>query len=182
MTPLDELEAAYRAAAADPAFARRARATSRRRSAAGRRRSTARGASRGGARRPIAIYLKREDLLHTGAHKINNTIGQALLDAAHGQARASSPRPAPASTASRRPRRRAHLGLDCVVYMGEEDMRRQHLNVQRMKLLGAEVRGVASGQKTLKDAINEAHARLGDERRATRTTSSARCSARTRSR
>ncbi|MGH9564365.1 MAG: tryptophan synthase subunit beta [Candidatus Angelobacter sp.] len=101
------------------------------------------------------IYLKREDLLHTGAHKINNCIGQALLvqrmkkhrviaetgAGQHGVATATVC---------------ALFGFDCVVYMGVEDMRRQELNVFRMRLLGAEVRGVESGSQTLKDAINEA--------------------------
>jgi tryptophan synthase beta chain len=101
------------------------------------------------------IYLKREDLAHTGAHKINNALGQALLArklrkhrivaetgaGQHGVATATVC---------------ALLGLDCIVYMGSEDMRRQSLNVFRMKLLGAEVRPVESGSKTLKDAINEA--------------------------
>src|SRR5580765_697276 len=105
----------------------------------------------GGAR----IYLKREDLLHTGAHKINNCIGQALLvermrkhrviaetgAGQHGVATATVC---------------ALMGFECVVYMGTEDMRRQELNVFRMRLLGAEVRGVDSGSRTLKDAINEA--------------------------
>jgi tryptophan synthase beta chain len=107
--------------------------------------------SLGGAK----IYLKREDLLHTGAHKINNALGQGLLArrmckqrviaetgaGQHGVATASAC---------------ALLGLDCVIYMGEVDMERQDLNVKRMRLLGAEVRGVSSGSKTLKDAISEA--------------------------
>src|SRR5215467_8729062 len=101
------------------------------------------------------IYLKREDLLHTGAHKINNCLGQALLvermrkhrviaetgAGQHGVATATVC---------------ALFGFDCVVYMGTEDMRRQELNVFRMRMLGAEVRGVSSGSRTLKDAINEA--------------------------
>jgi len=101
------------------------------------------------------IYLKREDLLHTGAHKINNTIGQCLLTKYMGKKRVIAETGAgqhgvATATAS------ALLGLECVVYMGEEDARRQALNVFRMKLLGAEVRIVKSGSKTLKDAINEA--------------------------
>ncbi len=101
------------------------------------------------------IYLKREDLLHTGAHKLNNAIGQALLTKMMGKKRVIAETGAgqhgvATATAC------ALLGLDCVVYMGEEDCRRQHLNVQRMKLLGAEVCPVDSGSKTLKDAINEA--------------------------
>src|SRR3954470_3394823 len=105
----------------------------------------------GGAR----IFLKREDLLHTGAHKINNALGQCLLtrlmekervvaETGAGQHRVATPPAAPA------------LGLCCVFYMGSEDMRRQRLNVDRMRLLGAEVVPVDSGSRTLKDAINEA--------------------------
>ncbi len=101
------------------------------------------------------IYLKREDLLHTGAHKINNTIGQCLLTKHIGKKRVIAETGAgqhgvATATAS------ALLGLECVIYMGEEDARRQALNVFRMKLLGAEVRIVKSGSRTLKDAINEA--------------------------
>jgi tryptophan synthase beta chain len=101
------------------------------------------------------IYLKREDLLHTGAHKINNCIGQALLAQRMGKRRiiaetgAGQHGVATATVC-------ALFGFDCVVYMGAEDMRRQELNVFRMRLLGAEVHGVNSGSKTLKDAINEA--------------------------
>jgi len=101
------------------------------------------------------IYLKREDLLHTGAHKINNCLGQALLAVRMGKKRiiaetgAGQHGVATATVC-------ALFGLDCVVYMGEEDMERQQLNVYRMKMLGAEVRGVSSGSRTLKDAINEA--------------------------
>src|SRR5215813_2494210 len=101
------------------------------------------------------IYLKREDLLHTGAHKINNCLGQALLARRMGKHRiiaetgAGQHGVATATVC-------ALFGLDCVVYMGVEDMRRQELNVFRMRLLGAEVRGVDSGSRTLKDAINEA--------------------------
>jgi len=101
------------------------------------------------------IYLKREDLLHTGAHKINNALGQALLARRMGKHRiiaetgAGQHGVATATVC-------ALFGLECVVYMGEEDMRRQELNVFRMRLLGAEVRGVSSGSATLKDAINEA--------------------------
>jgi tryptophan synthase beta chain len=101
------------------------------------------------------IYLKREDLLHTGAHKINNALGQAMLARRMGKQRiiaetgAGQHGVATATVC-------ALFGLECVVYMGEEDMRRQELNVFRMRLLGAEVRGVASGSATLKDAINEA--------------------------
>jgi tryptophan synthase beta chain len=105
----------------------------------------------GGAR----IYLKREDLNHTGAHKINNCIGQILLARQMGKTRiiaetgAGQHGVATATVCSR-------FGLECVIYMGTEDMRRQELNVFRMRLLGAEVRGVDSGSRTLKDAINEA--------------------------
>ena len=101
------------------------------------------------------IYLKREDLNHTGAHKVNNTIGQALLARRMGKQRiiaetgAGQHGVATATVAAR-------LGLECVVYMGEVDMARQEANVYRMRLLGAEVVGVSSGSKTLKDALNEA--------------------------
>ncbi len=105
----------------------------------------------GGAR----IYLKREDLNHTGAHKINNTLGQALLASRMGKPRVIAETGAgqhgvATATAA------AVFGLECTVYMGAEDIRRQRLNVFRMELLGTEVRSVESGQQTLKDAINEA--------------------------
>jgi tryptophan synthase beta chain len=101
------------------------------------------------------IWLKREDLNHTGAHKINNTLGQALLTMRMGKRRVIAETGAgqhgvATATAC------AHFGLDCVVYMGEEDIRRQAPNVNSMKLLGAEVRGVSSGSRTLRDAVNEA--------------------------
>ena len=105
----------------------------------------------GGAR----IYLKREDLNHTGAHKINNTMGQVLLAQRMGKKRiiaetgAGQHGVATAVACAR-------FGLECVVYMGEEDIRRQKLNVFNMKMMGAEVRGVSSGSRTLRDAINEA--------------------------
>jgi len=105
----------------------------------------------GGAR----IYLKREDLCHTGAHKINNAVGQALLAQRMGKRRiiaetgAGQHGVATATVC-------ALMGLDCVVYMGTEDMRRQELNVFRMRLLGAGVVGVEAGSRTLTDAINEA--------------------------
>ena len=105
----------------------------------------------GGAR----IFLKREDLNHTGAHKINNTVGQALLAERMGKRRviaetgAGQHGVATATVAAR-------FGFDCCVYMGEEDVKRQALNVYRMKLLGAEVVPVSSGSRTLKDAMNEA--------------------------
>lgn len=101
------------------------------------------------------IYLKREDLCHTGAHKINNTIGQVLLAARMGKHRiiaetgAGQHGVATATVC-------AKFGLECIVYMGTEDVERQYLNVQRMRLLGAEVRPVTSGSRTLKDATNEA--------------------------
>jgi len=101
------------------------------------------------------IYLKREDLLHTGAHKINNCLGQALLVERMGKRRVVAETGAGqhgVATATVC----ALLGFECVVYMGSEDMRRQELNVFRMRLLGSEVRGVDAGSRTLKDAINEA--------------------------
>ncbi len=150
---LDELDQAYNEAKADPEF--QARLDLLLRDYAGRptplyfaeRLSEALGGAK--------IYLKREDLLHTGAHKINNCLGQGLLAQRMGKHRiiaetgAGQHGVATATVC-------ALLGMECVVYMGEEDMRRQELNVYRMRLLGAEVRGVNSGSKTLKDAINEA--------------------------
>jgi tryptophan synthase beta chain len=103
----------------------------------------------------IKVYLKREDLAHTGAHKINNALGQGLLAKRMGKRRiiaetgAGQHGVATATVC-------AMLGLECIVYMGEDDIQRQSLNVFRMKLLGAEVRSVTSGSRTLKDAINEA--------------------------
>ena len=150
---LDELDHAYEEAKHDPAF--QARLDSLLRDYAGRPTPlyfAARLTEKlGGAK----IYLKREDLLHTGAHKINNCIGQGLLAERMGKRRiiaetgAGQHGVATATVC-------ALLGMECVVYMGEEDMRRQELNVYRMRLLGAEVRGVSSGSRTLKDAINEA--------------------------
>jgi tryptophan synthase beta chain len=153
MAALEELETAYEQAKRDPIF--RAELDTLLRDYAGRptplyfaHRLTEK---LGGAK----IYLKREDLLHTGAHKINNCLGQGLLAQRMGKRRiiaetgAGQHGVATATVC-------ALLGLECVVYMGEEDMRRQELNVYRMRLLGAEVRGVSSGSKTLKDAINEA--------------------------
>jgi len=153
MAALEELEQAYAEAQADPAF--HTELDSLLHDYAGRP-TPLYFASRlteqlGGAK----IYLKREDLLHTGAHKINNCIGQGLLAKRMGKKRiiaetgAGQHGVATATVC-------ALLGLECVVYMGEEDMRRQELNVYRMRLLGAEVRGVSSGSRTLKDAINEA--------------------------
>jgi tryptophan synthase beta chain len=150
---LDELDHAYLEAQADPDF--HLKLDSLLRDFAGRPTPLYFAArlteSLGGAK----IYLKREDLLHTGAHKINNCLGQALLAVRMGKHRiiaetgAGQHGVATATVC-------ALLGLECIVYMGEEDMRRQELNVYRMRLLGAEVRGVASGSRTLKDAINEA--------------------------
>src|SRR5579872_3232248 len=103
----------------------------------------------------IKVYLKREDLAHTGAHKINNALGQGLLAKRMGKKRiiaetgAGQHGVATATVC-------ALLGMECVIYMGDVDMERQELNVLRMRLLGAEVRGVSSGSKTLKDAISEA--------------------------
>jgi len=153
MAPLEEVEQAYQVARNDPAF--QAELDDLLRNYAGRptplyfaRRLTE---HLGGAR----IYIKREDLLHTGAHKINNTLGQGLLARRMGKRRiiaetgAGQHGVATATVCAR-------LGLDCVVYMGEEDMRRQRLNVFRMRLLGAQVVPVSTGSRTLKDAINEA--------------------------
>ena len=153
MAPLEELERAYAQACADPAFGRELDALLR--NFAGRP-TPLQFAERltehlGGPR----IYLKREDLLHTGAHKINNCLGQALLAVRMGKQRiiaetgAGQHGVATATVAAR-------FGLECVVYMGTEDMERQRLNVSRMRMLGAEVVGVDSGSRTLKDAINEA--------------------------
>jgi tryptophan synthase beta chain len=150
---LDELEHAYRGARADTAF--QAELKRYLREYVGRPsrlyRADALSARLGGAR----IYLKREDLNHTGAHKINNTIGQALLARRMGKRRVVAETGAgqhgvATATAA------ALFGLQCVVYMGEEDVRRQQMNVYRMRLLGAEVREVGSGTRTLKDATNEA--------------------------
>jgi tryptophan synthase beta chain len=109
----------------------------------------------GGAGRDVRVFLKREDLTHTGAHKINNALGQALLAKRMGKRRVVAETGAgqhgvATATAC------ALLGLECRVYMGTEDMRRQALNVVRMQLLGATVHGVDAGSRTLKDAINEA--------------------------
>ncbi len=153
MAPLEELERAYAEARADRAF--QAELDDLLANFAGRP-TPLQFASRltqhlGGAR----IYIKREDLLHTGAHKINNCLGQGLLAVRMGKKRviaetgAGQHGVATATIAAR-------LGLSCTVYMGTEDMERQRLNVFRMKLLGAEVIGVDSGSRTLKDAINEA--------------------------
>jgi tryptophan synthase beta chain len=153
MAALEELEREYEKAKRDPRF--QAELDDLLRNYAGRPTplSFARRLSEklGGAK----IYLKREDLLHTGAHKINNCLGQALLTRRMGKRRVIAETGAGqhgVATATVC----ALFGLECVVYMGTEDMRRQELNVFRMRLLGAEVRGVDSGSRTLKDAINEA--------------------------
>jgi tryptophan synthase beta chain len=153
MAALEELERAYEKARKDPQFQKRLDTLLR--TFAGRptplffaERLTKK---LGGAK----IYLKREDLLHTGAHKINNCLGQGLLVERMGKHRVIAETGAGqhgVATATVC----ALLGFECVVYMGTEDMRRQELNVFRMRLLGAEVRGVSSGSRTLKDAINEA--------------------------
>jgi tryptophan synthase beta chain len=153
MAPLEELEAAYTSAKADPNF--QAELDDLLTNFAGRptplQFASRLTANLGGPR----IYIKREDLLHTGAHKINNCIGQGLLAKRMGKQRviaetgAGQHGVATATVAAR-------LGLVCTVYMGTEDMERQRLNVFRMRLLGAEVIGVDSGSRTLKDAINEA--------------------------
>jgi tryptophan synthase beta chain len=153
MHALEELTAEYQRAKADPAY--QAELTDLHRNYVGRpsplyhaRRLSEQN---GGAQ----IYLKREDLNHTGAHKINNTLGQALLAIRMGKKRiiaetgAGQHGVATATTCAR-------FGLQCVVYMGEEDMRRQRLNVFNMQMMGAEVRGVSSGSRTLRDATNEA--------------------------
>jgi tryptophan synthase beta chain len=153
MVPLFELERAYEVAKSDAQF--QGHFQDLLRNFAGRP-TPLQFASRltehlGGPR----IYLKREDLLHTGAHKINNAIGQGLLAVKMGKPRivaetgAGQHGVASATVA-------AHLGLECVVYMGTEDMARQALNVARMRMLGAQVVGVEAGSRTLKDAINEA--------------------------
>jgi tryptophan synthase beta chain len=156
VAPVEELTAGYLAARADPAF--REEFDRLLRHYVGRptplyetRRLTAEGAGRPGVR----VFLKREDLTHTGAHKINNALGQALLARRMGKRRVVAETGAgqhgvATATAC------ALLGLACRVYMGAEDMRRQALNVVRMRLLGAEVTQVDAGSRTLKDAINEA--------------------------
>ena len=153
MAALEELEREYEKAKRDPRF--KARFNELLKTYAGRPTplSFARRLTQklGGAK----IYLKREDLLHTGAHKINNCLGQGLLVERMGKHRVVAETGAGqhgVATATVC----ALLGFECVVYMGTEDMRRQELNVFRMRLLGTEVRGVSSGSRTLKDAINEA--------------------------
>jgi tryptophan synthase beta chain len=153
MAPVEELEQAYLAARDDPAF--QSELAELLRTYAGRPTplyfAKRLSETLGGAR----LWLKREDLLHTGAHKINNCLGQALVARRMGKRRivaetgAGQHGVATATVC-------ALLGFECVVYMGEEDMRRQRLNVFRMRLLGARVVGVSTGSRTLKDAISEA--------------------------
>lgn len=153
MAPLEELTAAYETARADPGF--QAEFAALLKDYSGRPTPlfhAARLSDRAGGAR---LYLKREDLSHTGSHKINNALGQVLL------ARRMKKRRIIAETGAGQHGVAtatvcALFGLDCVVYMGAEDMRRQRLNVFRMQLLGAEVREVDAGSRTLKDAINEA--------------------------
>jgi tryptophan synthase beta chain len=153
MPALDELEAAYEEAKRDPSFWTEFDSLSHDYSGRPTPLYFAERLTRhcGGAQ----IFLKREDLLHTGAHKMNNALGQGLLARRMRKQRiiaetgAGQHGVAAATTC-------AKLGLDCIVYMGEEDVQRQAINVFRMKLLGAEVRPVSSGTRTLKDAINEA--------------------------
>ena len=149
---LDELVQVYDEAAADPAF--QAELERLLTTYAGRPTPLSE-APRLSQRAGCRVLLKREDLTHTGAHKINNTLGQILLARRMGKQRIIAETGAgqhgvATATAC------AHFGLDCVVYMGEEDMARQHLNVFRMELLGATVVPVSSGTRTLKDATNEA--------------------------
>ena len=149
---LDELDAAFDAAMADPAFV--AELDDLLRNYVGRP-SPLSTAPRLSERVGAPVYLKREDLNHTGAHKINNTVGQALLARRMGKRRiiaetgAGQHGVATATVCAR-------FGLDCVVFMGEEDMQRQQLNVFRMQLMGATVVPVTSGTRTLKDATSEA--------------------------
>jgi len=152
MEPLRELEVAYAAARRDPAF--RDELARLLRDYVGRP-TPLTFAGRLSQRLGCRVWLKREDLCHTGAHKINNALGQALLVKRMGKTRVVAETGAgqhgvASATVC------ALLGLECVVYMGTEDMARQAPNVRRMRLLGAEVRGVSSGSRTLKDAINEA--------------------------
>jgi len=153
MVPLFELEHAYESAQRDPAF--QAQFQDLLKNFAGRPTPLQFAAGLTKQLKGPRVYLKREDLLHTGAHKINNAIGQGLLAVRMGKPRiiaetgAGQHGVASATVA-------AHFGLQCTVYMGTTDMERQALNVARMRLLGAEVVGVDSGSRTLKDAINEA--------------------------
>ena len=151
--PVLELGAAYEDAQRDPAFS--AQLERELREFAGRPTPLLKASRLGQAAKLSRVYLKREDLLHTGAHKINNAIGQALLAKRMGKTRviaetgAGQHGVATATAAAR-------YGLACVIYMGTVDMERQSPNVERMRLLGAEVVPVESGSRTLKDAINEA--------------------------
>jgi len=153
MGPLQELEEAYKSAVKDPEF--NAQLDALLKNYAGRPTPLTRADRLAAHIGKGRIYLKREDLTHTGAHKINNAIGQILLARRMGKTRiiaetgAGQHGVATATVA-------ALFGMECVIYMGTEDMRRQALNVFRMRLLGAEVRGVDAGSCTLKDAINEA--------------------------
>src|SRR5437879_3435404 len=153
MAPIEELEQAYIEARDDPAF--QAELAGLLRNYAGRPTPLYYAKRLSETLAGARIYLKREDLLHTGAHKINNCLGQGLLARRMGKRRiiaetgAGQHGVATATVC-------ALLGFDCVVYMGEEDMRRQRLNVFRMRMLGARVQGVANGSATLKDAISEA--------------------------
>ena len=153
VAPVEELERAYFAARDDPGFL--AELEGLLRDYVGRPTPVSEAKRLGDAAGGARIFLKREDLTHTGAHKINNALGQALLAARMGKRRIVAETGAgqhgvATATAC------ALLGLDCHVYMGTDDMARQSLNVFRMRLLGAEVRGVDAGSRTLKDAINEA--------------------------
>ena len=153
VAPVEELERAYFAARDDPGFL--AELDGLLRDYVGRPTPVSEAKRLGDAAGGARIFLKREDLTHTGAHKINNALGQALLAARMGKRRIVAETGAgqhgvATATAC------ALLGLDCHVYMGTDDMARQSLNVFRMRLLGAEVRGVDAGSRTLKDAINEA--------------------------
>src|SRR5205085_2720138 len=153
MPALDELEMGFRECLADDAFQAELRRLLRRYVG---RPTPLYSASRFAEQIASGpVWLKCEDLAHTGAHKINNAVGQGLLAQHMGKRRIIAETGAgqhgvAAATVC------AKLGLDCVVYMGEEDMRRQAVNVYRMRLLGAEVRPVTAGTRTLKDAISEA--------------------------
>ncbi|OGR56609.1 MAG: tryptophan synthase subunit beta [Elusimicrobia bacterium GWA2_69_24] len=152
MGPLLELEAAYLRLKGEPAF--QAELAALLKDFVGRPTPLTKAERLGGAL-GLELYLKREDLAHTGAHKINNTVGQVLLARRMGKTRVIAETGAgqhgvAAATAA------ARLGLSCTVYMGSVDMERQALNVFRMRLLGAEVRAVDCGSRTLKDAVNEA--------------------------
>ena len=150
---LDELQRCYAEVRADPAFA--AEFASELKHFVGRPSPIYHAARLSRELGGAQIHLKREDLNHTGAHKVNNTIGQAMMARRMGKPRVIAETGAGqhgVATATVC----ALLGLECVVYMGDVDMERQDLNVKRMRLLGAEVRGVSSGSKTLKDAISEA--------------------------